>query len=334
MLALITDGNPARQRITCEVLMGFRLITLFTALFFMSSGAYAVPSFEPIREKTIADTGSEFYGFETIRLKSADGERTYRVTIATPKAEAPAEGYPVVYMLDGNAVVMDLNEELLKDLSSAGPPVIAAVGYETDRRFDVDARAYDYTPPAGDGAPFPDPISPKRNNGGAEKFYKLIEHTLKPLVNGKVKTDPERQYLWGHSYGGLYVLYVLFNHPESFSIYVSADPSIWWKGGDILNSEKAFAESADRPKGIKVFISKSGAERERTPQNEEHRKSIAERTAAVNSVPADAAETMAGRLNSLDGITAEFRAYPELNHAGLIPVSIDETLRRLAGLKD
>lgn len=43
-----------------------------------------------------------------------------------------ASGYPILYMLDGNAVMDRLDDELLKQLSEKTPPVIVAVGYQTN----------------------------------------------------------------------------------------------------------------------------------------------------------------------------------------------------------
>lgn len=42
-----------------------------------------------------------------------------------------------------------LPETLLKQLADHSPPVIVAIGYQTNLPFDLNGRAYDYTPAPG-----------------------------------------------------------------------------------------------------------------------------------------------------------------------------------------
>ncbi len=84
--------------------------------------------------------GSAFYHFSVNPFDSADGTRHYRVWTAVPNKAAPASGYPILYMLDGNAVMDRLNDELLKQLAEKSPPVIVAVGYQTNLPFDLNGR--------------------------------------------------------------------------------------------------------------------------------------------------------------------------------------------------
>ena len=72
------------------------------------------------------DTG---YGFATRTLDSADGQRHYRLYIGRPNQAAPVGGYPVVYLLDGNAAVGALDRTLLRRLNDSGDaPLIVAIG--------------------------------------------------------------------------------------------------------------------------------------------------------------------------------------------------------------
>ena len=68
---------------------------------------------------------------------------------ASPSRAGPApDGYPTVYFLDGNAVLMGLNPALLAKLAAAKrPPVLVMIGYDNDLRIDAAGRAYDYTLP-------------------------------------------------------------------------------------------------------------------------------------------------------------------------------------------
>lgn len=83
----------------------------------------------------------------------------------------PAAGYPVLYMLDGNAVMDKLDDAFLQQLFAGSPPVIVAIGYQTALPFDTAARAWDYTPPLKTHEPRAGkPALPPRKTGGNDAF--------------------------------------------------------------------------------------------------------------------------------------------------------------------
>ena len=151
----------------------------------------------------------------------------------------------VLYMLDGNAAIDDLDKDTLRLLAKSETPntapALVFIGYQTPYRFDVTARAYDYTPPlyARPAKAFQEE-GRERLNGGVENFYTLIEKEIKPWVYEQLGDIPEQEAIWGHSYGGLFVLYNLFKHPEAYQQYFSADPSLWWQNGEMINYWQAY----------------------------------------------------------------------------------------------
>lgn len=190
----------------------------------LSCSVQAAPDLTRKVEHSWDRQGSSLYQFEQHVLASSDGQRQYRITLAKPKAAMPEQGYPVLYALDGNAALAALDDSVLAGMTGGDWPVVVAIGYDTDLYFDPQARSFDYTftplQPPEDG----------RVYGGAEPFWQLIESRVKPLVQSRVQINLARQTLWGHSFGGLFVLHVLFNHPDSYQGYVAADPSLWWQG--------------------------------------------------------------------------------------------------------
>ncbi|MEF9604585.1 alpha/beta hydrolase, partial [Paracoccus sp. PXZ] len=68
----------------------------------------------------------------------------YRLFLAVPKAPAPARGWPVLYMLDGNAAFDFLAAE---HLALAPGLMIVGIGYDTDRQFARELRTLDFTAP-------------------------------------------------------------------------------------------------------------------------------------------------------------------------------------------
>ncbi len=152
-----------------------------------------------------------------------------------PKRAAPPAGYPVIYMVDGNAAMGLINESELEALDILSPPVLVAVGYDTAARVDTLSRAYDYTPPIiQDGKPIA-PVVRGRPGGGAEIFANLIEQQIKPRVEAMASIDRQRQTLWGHSFGGLFTLYTLQAHPDYYQRYAAGDASLWYHDGELVS---------------------------------------------------------------------------------------------------
>lgn len=301
----------------------------------LSDDNFAQPDLSKPLEPTIADIGSKFYRFEKFEIDSNDGERHYKIAVGIPKTAEPEKTYPVLYLLDGNAALAALNDDLFSRLESL--PVIVSIGYNTEFRFDVVSRAFDYTPA------LPDHSQPNdergRKGGGADIFAELIEIKIKPKVESFVRIDKQRQTIWGHSYGGLFVLNTLFKHPEMFQSYVAADPSFWWQNGVILKIEDQFMKQIEK-KGIEknklrlaVFVGRGASPQHRNTErpadssaerNAEHN---AERSANLRrSAPPNAAEDLVKRFES-QLKTATFRVFEGLSHGQMLPASLEPALR-------
>lgn len=197
------------------------VVALILTLCF-AANSYARPNMAPLGPN-IADKGSAYYHFSVSTFDSVDGRRHYKVWTGVPDKRPPPAGYPVLYLLDGNAAMDKLSEPLLKQLSAGTPPVIVAVGYQTALPFDVIARAYDYTPPVPN---LPSPDLHGRENGGAHLFRDLLEDNIVPNVEKGLKIDQSKRGIWGHSYGGVFVLDTYLSSSSLFHLYYSASPSL------------------------------------------------------------------------------------------------------------
>lgn len=184
---------------------------------------------------------------EQFEIAPANGA-PYRIFVAQPTGEAPPEGYPVIYVLDANSVFATMVEASRLQTRALGPVLLVGIGYPTDAPFD-DRRYFDFTPQtpaerATVGPPErgrqPQAPTPPRKTGGNENFFKFIDQTLKPAIEKKYKVNQSRQALFGHSLGGLFVLHVLFNHPDAFQTFLAGSPSIWWNDRSLLEEERKF----------------------------------------------------------------------------------------------
>lgn len=199
--------------------------------------------------------------------------RSYRIQVALPFAKAPAAGFPVIYVIDGDgyfgtwafaARMRAMSDEL-------EPAVVVGIGYpeaETDmmlamqRRMSelvpsVDAEAVRTLSGSGTGTPL---------QAGADDLLRILREEVPPLVAGIVPIDRGRQTLFGHSLGGLFALHVLFSHPDAFQTYLVLSPSIWWDDRKVLSGRTRFLERAKRGEVAPAGLFGGGESRATRPE--------------------------------------------------------------------
>lgn len=275
--------------------------------------------------ETVADRPSDVYRFETHRLDSEDGKRHYRIQIAIPKQAAPASGSAVLYMLDGNAALATLTDDDLNLLGRGQPPVLVAVGYDVNTRNDVVSRAYDYTPPIYEnGKLMPNPIVRDREGGGADVFMHFIRSQVKPLVQQRASIDTDKEYLWGHSYGGLFTLHVLFTQPQAFARYIAGDPSAWWSDGALVKEWQQFQPAQAAGKRVALLVGTKPREATRPMPG-----AAPAPAAAVAAAPAvdtrSVVREMADGLRA-GGADATYEAFPQFGHGEMLRASLERAL--------
>lgn len=165
------------------------------------------------------------------------GQR-YRIFVSVPDTAPPPAGHPVLYVLDGNAAfpsiaLMARTAARRGKVTGLHAPVVVGIGYASGDDYDSAARARDYTLPAGGKA--------GKGEGGADLFLDFIELELKDLIQAAAPIDPQRQALFGHSYGGLLTLHALFTRPAAFQTYIAASPSIWYADRHVLSEAAGLA---------------------------------------------------------------------------------------------
>lgn len=290
----------------------------------MMSSASAAPDMSPLGPN-IADQGSHWYHFKQWQLDSRDGERHYRVWLGIPNKPAPARGYPVLYALDGNAFMNQVNDRLLRALVDGNPPVIVAIGYQTRLPFDVPARAYDYTPrPPADNDNHAYGWQ-RHEGGGSQSFRQLLTQDIMPRVQHGLKLDARQRGLWGHSLGGAFVMDTLLKEPADFTHYYAASPSITDDPSAYLGSAQAVESKLTKPLTATFLLDGGightrGTHQVPTPKPS---KALLRHQRAVIAYIKD--------LGSVSGIREDIHRYPKLSHGGLFPVSLRYALYTMAG---
>lgn len=267
-------------------------------------------------------------------LHSHHTGRDYRIFISQPRHEPPPGGYPVLYVLDGNALFpgLAIQAQALEDRPDPhlrDSVLVVGIGYPGDALYNFKARAEDYTPKAEDRQRPPGRETPL--SGGAERFLAFIETELKPMIAARHSVNPERQTLFGHSYGGLFTLYTLFNRPQAFHAYVAASPSIWWYQGYVERDLERLEKRAwDQPMNAHLLVT-AGTDEEPAPGDpltDPRQRHMAERRMVGN------AQDLVSRLqaSTAQGLHSEFRLSPGANHGTNAPYSSVAALEMAAAV--
>lgn len=244
-------------------------------------------------------------------LETTHGD-TYQLFISRPSETPPEEGFPTIYVLDGNAFfetvanVVHLQSRR-HDKTGVPPAIIVGIGYPEEKPFVAERRFKDFTPTLPEGTtPLAMPNGRSLpEGGGAEFFHLFLKEEVLPFIENVYHTSQER-ILFGHSLGGLYTLYTLFHSPDLFTSYISGSPSIWWGERAAMKWKKQFTEEkASSQEGKKLVVSVGGSEREHMVE--------------------DARRLASSLLSST--LDFEYIEAEEENHMSVVPATISRSLR-------
>lgn len=277
---------------------------------FYGINADAKPDMRPLGPN-IADRGSAYYHFNVAYFDSLDGERHYKVWTAIPNAAPPAEGYPILYALDGNAVMDRVSDSLLAQLTQKTPPVIVAVGYQTTLPFDKNARAYDYRPTVKENSA--DSGRDSRKSGGSEAFRQLLQNTIVENVERGMKIDPRRRAIWGHSYGGLFII-DSWLASSRFRIYFSASPSLGRGNASLLDKMAEAKADAFSQKFLYLMEGAVATQRVSSAGAEETRGNVLQTVSLLKK----------------KGVAVNWWPYPGLSHGEMFNASLQSALLEVA----
>jgi enterochelin esterase-like enzyme len=246
-------------------------------------------------------------------VANSDPSRAYRLLLSIPDTPPPPNGFPIIYLLDGNASFATMVEAVRQIGGSDGAQraVIAGISVATGKRYDSDARKRDYA------------------GSGADAFLDVLELQIKPFIEQRTRIDRSRQALFGHSLGGLFVLHALFTRPGSFQNYVAASPSIWWNDRAILVEEQRLKPL---PPGVSVLVTVGELEQNvlarelDTPAGAERAKTLAQRRMV------DASRELAQRLKALaPDARVEHVEFAGETHGSVVPAAIMRAVRFAIG---
>lgn len=164
--------------------------------------------------------------------------------------------YPVIYIVNSRPLALmaaagRYDMQMARELPTA---IIVGIGFadnEGNSRNSLAWHTRDFTPTKDDEWDMAKTVG---SGGNAKDFMNFINEQLKPFINSTYVVNERDQTLVGHSFGGLFATYVLFNHTDEFDRYVISSPSLWWDNQISFDFEIEYA-SNHQDLAKKVYIS-------------------------------------------------------------------------------
>ncbi|KQP94050.1 esterase [Methylobacterium sp. Leaf113] len=251
----------------------------------------------------------------------------WRITLYVPPGAAPVDGWPVLYLLDGNAVTgtaIDIERVQAPYPDATGIAsrfAVVGIGYPGDEAHDASRRSWDYTPPPGRSYPPHKPGGLTLRTGGADAFLHFVTTTLRSAVAQRCLVDPSRQALFGHSFGGLFVLYALTQAPAAFSHWIAASPSIYWEDAVVLGSIAGLERGP--PNGPQVLLLAGAYEEALAPFQQDAPDREARRARLASTRTVELTREMTERLSRISGVTSTFSLIPGRTHMTVLPEALN-----------
>ncbi|WP_153979604.1 alpha/beta hydrolase [Paenibacillus xylanilyticus] len=256
-------------------------------------------------------------GTSVYKVRAERSGREYVINAFVADIAPPPNGYPVIYLLDANAVFGTMVEAMRvqsvrSDKTGVVPAVIVGIGYEAEQPFPAE-RYYDFMmqvpeadlPRRPDGASWPE-------YGGAEEFMHFIEKQLKPEVEEKYSIDRSRQSIVGHSLGGLLVLQMLLANPGTFRHYIAGSPSIHWNSAWVEQQRASWVSRAKHC-GTEMHVLITAGEQEGS-----HPSGVVGRSRELAH--------WLGQTG-IEGFSAEFTCFEDEGHISVLPILMSRAIR-------
>jgi len=175
--------------------------------------------------------------------------------------------YPVIYLLDGDTnfhTVVAVQKSFTNGMYNYMPECIIVGIPNTDRSRDL-------TP--SNSFLIRNGKKMYSNSGGSKNFNTFLTKELRNTIDSTYRTDTYN-ILIGHSFGGLFSIYTLLHHPQSFNAYIALDPSLWWDNKKVLEESKIMLKNGTF-KGRSLFVAMAN-DTYRSEDKQKHAETIEE----------------------------------------------------------
>lgn len=244
-------------------------------------------------------------------IHSQKADYSYTINVSFPPSPPPEDGYPIIYILDGNAY-FQMAREVVRLQSKNAPKtfvngaIVVGIGHTGEEKEAAKRRFLDFTAPAKTYT-YPDRLKGRNlgEHGGAARFLEFIQKELKPEIESRYSINKEKQALFGHSLSGLFTLWTMFKEPNAFQTYLAISPSIWWNNHEMLAFKDWFQTQPKEKRRLLMAV----GERE--------------------GFMADDAKKLLNQLKETQHLFVDCELYvaPEENHASVVPAVMSRAIR-------
>ncbi len=164
-------------------------------------------------------------------LSSTHTNEEYNLQILYPESYDASVAYHTIYLLDGDWYFNELSNFIADEY--ANDIVLVGIGYK-----DQNKRQSDFTYPADNFL---------SNSGNANTYIQHLNNELIPFIEDSLAIKATQRTLAGHSLGGYFGLYLLFQDEftNPFNNIISASPILFWHNAFLLHLENKYYSSHD-----------------------------------------------------------------------------------------
>ncbi|RYG37036.1 MAG: alpha/beta hydrolase [Burkholderiales bacterium] len=228
---------------------------------------------------------------------------SYALSLYVPSTPAPATGFPVIHVLDGDELFPSAAEAMRRlsrfpERTGIVPAIIVGITPHSDGDSRSRYRHYTFGPPADPASvPFGTP------SGEGEALLAFITEALPSLIAQRAPIDAKRIALYGHSLSAYFTLNAAALRPGIFHVCAAVSPSLWWDEQRILNQSASL-------KATRIFLACGEKEAELNDPRRSHR-------------------AMLPRLKALEAALGKpaIRVFTNEDHGSVATVAIPEFLR-------
>jgi hypothetical protein len=175
----------------------------------------------------------------------------YKLYVGLPQNFDQSKSYPHIFLLDADysfPIARSITKHLI-ERNELEEVVLIGIAYAGESNYKLN-RTRDYTPSFSLVGGYS--VEHQKHSGGGPQFAQFIEKELLPFVNAQYGL-PKSLTLVGHSYGGLFCLWMSLSHQGVFDKYISISPSLWYDDHIVMKMEKELAQEKRIPRGTAFF---------------------------------------------------------------------------------
>jgi len=185
-------------------------------------------------------------GTEVRQIRAKALQRDYEIFVSLPEAyqSQPRRRFPVLFVTDADyafPLVRSIAARVGNRAQGLEEFILVGLSYAVGDTPQY-SRRRDYTP-TPNGEKTKDPSGRPPVFGEAEGYRRFLAEELMPFIAATYRTDSTRSIYAGHSYGGLFGLFVLLTEPRLFSHYIIGSPSLWFDQKVLLQKERDYAQA-------------------------------------------------------------------------------------------